>query len=238
MERAVIILRGRVQKAGYRDYIDETAFHIGLKGLVRNLSDGAVEVVCEGSKAGIEDFINKIQIKQYPINVEGVEVKYSKATGEYKDFEVVRDEDLNRAVYERMDTAARYMREMNKDLGEKITSGNRMLGEKMDSGNRMLGEKIDNLSVQIGEGNRVLGEKMDNVGSKLESFHQDTAGRFDVLDVKYGRIAENMEKAIQAINRTCDNTEMLLEKSERDRKDFQDSMKGLTNSILKLAEKR
>ena len=41
-----------------------------------------------------------------------------------------------------------------------------------------------------------------------------------------------MEKAIEAINRTCINTERLLEKTERDRKDFRDAIEKLADAII------
>ena len=56
--------------------------------------------------------------------------------------------------------------------------------------------------------------------------------RFDIVDVKYGKIAENMERAIDAIYRTCLNTERLLEKTERDRKDFGDVIEKLADALM------
>ncbi|MCK5341830.1 MAG: acylphosphatase, partial [Candidatus Heimdallarchaeota archaeon] len=38
-KRGEIILKGRVQKAGFRDYINEIAFNLNLRGWVRNLDD-------------------------------------------------------------------------------------------------------------------------------------------------------------------------------------------------------
>ena len=72
IEQAHLIIKGRVQKAGYRDHIDEMAFNLDLTGYVKNLPDGSVEVVCEGEREKIEQFIDLIWIKQYPISVEAV----------------------------------------------------------------------------------------------------------------------------------------------------------------------
>jgi len=47
-------------------------------------------------------------------------VIYKKSTDEYRTFEIIREEDLTTATYERMDTAVRYMREMNLNLSQKI----------------------------------------------------------------------------------------------------------------------
>lgn len=110
--RANIILTGRVQKAGFRDFIDEVAFDLDIKGFVENLKDGTVRIVCEGSKENIREFISKIKIKEYPIRVEECEVTYSDYAGEFKDFSIIREEDIVIATYERMDAAGRYMREI------------------------------------------------------------------------------------------------------------------------------
>lgn len=181
-KRAEIKVYGRVQKAGFRDFIDEVAFNLNLNGYVKNLDDGTVQVVCEGDEGAIGELLKKINITQYPIRVENIEVVYKMPTGEYKTFELIRDEDLTRATYERMDAAARYIREMNSNLSQKMdflggkidTLGGKMdsLGGKMDS----LGGKIDVLGGKIDS----LGEKIDVFGGKVDSL----GGKIDVLGNK------------------------------------------------------
>lgn len=188
-KRAEIKVYGRVQKAGFRDFIDEIAFNLNLNGYVKNLDDGTVQIVCEGDEAAISELLKKINVTQYPIRVENIEVTYKKPTGEYKTFELIRDEDLTTATYERMDVAARYIREMNSNicqkmdfLGGKIDGlGGKMdsLGGKMDSlGGKMdfLGGKIDVLGGKIDS----LGGKIDVLGGKVDSF----GGKIDVLGNK------------------------------------------------------
>ncbi|MFA4935261.1 MAG: acylphosphatase [Candidatus Methanoperedens sp.] len=132
--RAEIVLKGRVQKAGFRDYIDEVAFELELKGWVKNIEDGTVKVVCEGRSKEIDAFVNKIKIREYPIRVDDAEVKYSPATGEFEDFTIIREDDVVFATYERMDAAGRYMREMNNNLGGK-------LDKMLDKQDQMLGKQ-------------------------------------------------------------------------------------------------
>ena len=91
---AEIIISGQVQKAGFRDFIDELAFDLNLKGYVKNLDDGTVKVTCEGEEDLIRELLIKVNITQYPIRVEHIDVVYSEPTGEYKTFEVVREDDL------------------------------------------------------------------------------------------------------------------------------------------------
>jgi len=119
-KRAEIIIYGRVQKAGFRDFIDEIAFNLNLNGHVKNLDDGTVQIICEGEEDSIKELLEKINITQYPIRVENIDVVYKKSTDEYRTFEIIREEDLTTATYERMDTVVRYMREMNLNLSQKI----------------------------------------------------------------------------------------------------------------------
>ncbi|WP_410508109.1 acylphosphatase [Methanosarcina hadiensis] len=181
-KRAEIKVYGRVQKAGFRDFIDEIAFNLNLNGYVKNLDDGTVQVVCEGDEAAINELLKKINIVQYPIRVENIEVSYKNPTGEFKIFELIRDEDITTATYERMDAAARYIREMNSNLCQKMDFlGGKIdvLGGKMDS----LGEKVDFLGGKIDVlGGKIdsLGGKIDVLGGRVDSF----GGKIDVLGNK------------------------------------------------------
>ena len=191
-KRAEIIISGRVQKAGFRDFIDEIAFDLNLDGYVKNLDDGTVEIVCEGEEGPIRDFLEKINIIQYPIRVENIDVVYKDPTWEYKTFEVIREEDLTLATYERMDAAVRYMRQMNSDLGQKIDGlGENLsckidgLGEnlscKIDGLGENLSQKIDGLGVKIDQNraeiremNSNLGQKIDGLGEKIDQNRVET----------------------------------------------------------------
>ena len=169
-KRAEIIISGRVQKAGFRDFIDEIAFDLNLDGYVKNLDDGTVEIVCEGEEGPIRDFLEKINIIQYPIRVENIDVVYKDPTWEYKTFEVIREEDLTLATYERMDAAVRYMRQMNSDLGQKIDGLGENLSQKIDG----LGVKIDQNRAEIREMNSNLGQKIDGLGEKIDQNRVET----------------------------------------------------------------
>jgi len=144
-KRAEIIIYGRVQKAGYRDFIDELAFNLNINGYVKNHEDGTVQVVCEGEENSIKELLGKINIKQYPIRVEKIDVEYKKLTGEFRTFEVVREEDLTTATHERMDAAVRYLREMNVNLGQKIDGFGDSLGAKIDRSREEITGEISSL---------------------------------------------------------------------------------------------
>ncbi|MCG2827126.1 MAG: acylphosphatase [Thermoplasmatales archaeon] len=181
--KARIVVDGRVQKAGYKDTVDEIAYHLNLKGYVKNLDDGTVEIVCEGKKKDIEELVEKIRVREYPIFVESVKVEYSEPMGEFKQFDIIREKDITEATYERMDAAARYMRGMNKDLGEKIGS---MHHDLKDGQDKML-EKQDETIKIIESGNKMLGEKQNKTIEIIGT-------RFGDMDVKYGDISKTMRE--------------------------------------------
>ena len=164
-KHAEIIVYGRVQKAGFRDFIDEIAFHFNLNGYVKNLNDGTVQIICEGEENSIKELLEKINISQYPIRVENIDVVYKKPTGEYRTFEVIREEDLTTATYERMDAAVRYIREMNSDISQKIDGLGNNLGDKIDGLGNNLGDKIDGLGDNLSGKIDGLG---DNLGDKID----------------------------------------------------------------------
>ena len=51
---------GRVQGVGFRYFTHRVAVNLGLDGYVRNMSDGTVEAVAEGSAPMVELFLAKV----------------------------------------------------------------------------------------------------------------------------------------------------------------------------------
>ena len=49
------LVSGRVQGVGYRRFVHREAVRLGLRGRVRNLSDGRVEVYAEGSESVLRE---------------------------------------------------------------------------------------------------------------------------------------------------------------------------------------
>jgi acylphosphatase len=52
-----VMIRGRVQRVGYRAWTEYTALARGLEGWVRNRADGAVEAVFAGPATTVEAMI-------------------------------------------------------------------------------------------------------------------------------------------------------------------------------------
>lgn len=78
---------GSVQGVGFRYTAERTAGSLGLTGWVKNLSDGRVEVIAEGERALLENFLQKISsiFKDYILNTD---IEWSDPTGEFTFFDV------------------------------------------------------------------------------------------------------------------------------------------------------
>ena len=79
---------GRVQGVFFRAFTEETAHALGLGGWAKNLPDGRVEAVFEGSREAVEEAIKKCTIGPPSAHIDNVEVNWKKATGEFSSFSV------------------------------------------------------------------------------------------------------------------------------------------------------
>jgi len=90
MIRADAVVSGRVQGVFYRGSAQQEAMRLGLVGEVRNLPDGSVEVIVEGPKDRVEDFIAWCRRGPPSAEVEDVRVRWSAPRGEFRTFMVAR----------------------------------------------------------------------------------------------------------------------------------------------------
>lgn len=56
-----LIVRGRVQKVGYRAFVLQKAIELSVKGYVRNQSDGSVLVYAMGTNLQLDEFLQWCQ---------------------------------------------------------------------------------------------------------------------------------------------------------------------------------
>ena len=83
-----ILISGVVQGVGFRHFTRQNAMRLGVRGYAKNLPNGKVEVVAEGDKATLDEFV-KILWKGPPASrVEDVKVEARPHSGEYTSFGV------------------------------------------------------------------------------------------------------------------------------------------------------
>ena len=81
-------ITGFVQGVGYRYFAYRQAKLHGVLGYVRNLPDGSVECVVEGTKEQIEAFYHVLLDGPPGAQVEQIRVNWDEVSGEYSSFEI------------------------------------------------------------------------------------------------------------------------------------------------------
>lgn len=87
--RAHVLVSGTVQGVYYRATTRDTAREHGVDGWVRNLDDGRVEAVFEGSEENVEAMVGWCHEGSSAARVEDVEVEYGDPEG-IENFEIRR----------------------------------------------------------------------------------------------------------------------------------------------------
>ncbi|MFZ5746129.1 MAG: acylphosphatase [Pseudomonadota bacterium] len=57
MTTRLVHVSGKVQHVGYRDWAVRTAQRLGVKGWVRNLRDGRVEILAMGEETALDEMV-------------------------------------------------------------------------------------------------------------------------------------------------------------------------------------
>ncbi len=85
---AIINIKGVVQGVGYRYWCLRKAHALSLRGYVANLYDGSVEVLAEGEKSLVQQFIQDLKVGPTYSHVTDLRVNwYDKPRG-YEDFRI------------------------------------------------------------------------------------------------------------------------------------------------------
>ncbi|MBL8103800.1 MAG: acylphosphatase [Anaerolineales bacterium] len=88
--RVHIWVKGRVQGVGFRSHVEYNALQIGVFGWVRNIGYDTVEVVAEGTKFQIDEFIQIVKQGPRVSRVDEAKVEYEQPTGMLEGFTVKR----------------------------------------------------------------------------------------------------------------------------------------------------
>lgn len=90
VSRLVAKITGYVQGVGYRFFAEVEANRLGLTGYARNMPDGSVEVVAEGRRDDLNDFLTRLRKGSPGARVTDAQFSFVPATGEFRDFGIRR----------------------------------------------------------------------------------------------------------------------------------------------------
>jgi len=230
---------GLVQGVGYRAYVKMVARNLGLRGKVKNLDDGSVEIVVDAPTKDILDkFVKAIDVKgesPFEPKVSDIMMEDYEGTEELPLFEVDYGYDMRiaeREMIERSEIGILAFGWMGKFLANKMDKGFTELSSKIDKGFAELSEKID-------KGFGETGQKLDRIADRLdenlqrtdtliektETFHSEIVEKFEYLDAKYGEFSKTLRTLVEKI-----------ENIERDIREMKDAFVKLVNHFLNKRE--
>lgn len=83
-----ILLFGRVQGVGLRFQTREKSQALGLTGFVRNLLQGQVEILAQGSKENLEQLLTWLQSGEISAEIQDIKTQWQEISEIFPDFSV------------------------------------------------------------------------------------------------------------------------------------------------------
>jgi len=256
MERARIIVKGEVQKVGFRGFVIEQMKSLRLNGYADNLPDGTVEILCEGEKDRIEELIT--QVRETPphfAQVELAEPEWQEYVGDLKEPER-RGDDIPKKeatlgdvvnVLKSFDQKAEILNERVGDVAsntEIIVSNTRTMASNTEDMATTLmafrGESGNNQKQMLQKQDQML-EKQDQMLEKQDQMleKQDTTiQRIDNMDTNLSQRIDNMDtnlsQRIDNMNANVTNRIETLNNNVTGRFDNLDTKYGEMTGTMKL----
>jgi len=86
--RVRVLIGGSVQNVGFRHATKARAERFGIKGFVKNLSEGGVEALFEGEAGAVDRMIEYCKVGPFGAKVKEVEIRWEEYKNEFKDFQI------------------------------------------------------------------------------------------------------------------------------------------------------
>lgn len=87
---AKLIVQGTVQGVFFRQFVKEHADNLKLRGFVRNLENGEVEIIAEGQQEQIERLVGFLKKGPEHSQIRNVKIEERKWSGEFEGFKILK----------------------------------------------------------------------------------------------------------------------------------------------------
>lgn len=84
--RLVALVRGQVQGVGFRFWVRSHALDLRLRGWVRNVPDGRVELVAEGTRGRCDALLAELRTPEAPGRVDAIGERFEAPLGDLEGF--------------------------------------------------------------------------------------------------------------------------------------------------------
>ena len=179
MERATIIADGDVQGVGFRYSVREMSKPLNVTGYVKNLDDGTVEIVAEGTKPNIDLFIQNVRNAEKPARVDDVLVSHGKDTNEFKSFTIIPGDILHEMI-EGFGTSRMYAGILDKKMDLQLEKQDQTISAIQDSSNKMLDKQDQMLDKQD--------QMLDKQDQTISAIQDHSTNIHDMMDSRFQRI--------------------------------------------------
>ena len=193
MKRFSAVAAGRVQRVGFREHVYRETFNKDISGYVKNLDNGEVEIVAEGSEEDLRALVDRINIIRYPIAVKSFAIKWQEATGEFTSFEIIRG-DLQEELFERVDFAGTIMYQTLENSELSLKKQDQML-DKQDQSLQLQHTMLDKQDQMLEKQDRMLDKQDQMLQVGIETKEEIVGLRKDTrkyLDDEFAEIKKEL----------------------------------------------
>lgn len=88
MTEMYCVVGGKVQNVAYRVYIQDAAAELGITGWIKNLPDGTVELVAQGTPDTLKELVEYLHEGSLLAAVESVSIDWRSAKKLFEDFSI------------------------------------------------------------------------------------------------------------------------------------------------------
>jgi len=83
------VVKGKVQRVGYRDFVEAYTKEKGLFGWIRNNEDGSVEMVIQGTPDELKDCMEILNQGSILARVENLSVDWRTPEKQFNEFKII-----------------------------------------------------------------------------------------------------------------------------------------------------
>lgn len=87
VKRIEAFYSGQVQGVGFRLSVERLAVDLDIRGWVKNISDGRVQLVGEAGEEALKDFLGRIK-QRFSVYISDISSRWFEPTGEFPDFQI------------------------------------------------------------------------------------------------------------------------------------------------------
>jgi len=233
--KARLIVKGNVQGVGYRALVKLFARRLGVKGLVRNLEDGSVEVFVDGSKQAIEELSKRISVEgrakdPLSLHVDGLDVYwegvkgYQPAWRGYVGFEIDYGVDelrsTEREMLESLEWSKLHFTGMSTVFREEIGGVKGELVGLRDEFREEFGGlkgEFKYMRADMKEMHEDLRDGIVGVRSEVKDMHVDMNKSFEEMAKRYDAISSELVRTREELTRAVSGLLKLIEEFIQER---------------------